>query len=182
MMQKVCQMIATYVNILSTYLNYSTTFNHKVKWMHRLSVDIEAEQVKVKRCSCEKSVEMFRERSEKCHISVDLLAIGSWSAHLAHFPSCWNLLQASVKPSSPCTTPWPWQKTVVSWQVDTQNASTRSLVSTGKAGTSPWRHGYLMNSHDISKSLPWPFTCVIICYSMCGNSKKSDICFIFSFM
>ena len=34
-------------NILSTYLNYSTTFNHKVKWM-RLSVDIELRPSKSK--------------------------------------------------------------------------------------------------------------------------------------
>ena len=31
---------------------------------------------------------------------------------------------------------FPFQKTVVSWELDTQNASARSLVSTGKAGAS----------------------------------------------
>ena len=66
--------------------------------------------------------------------------------------------------------PWPRQKTVVSWQVDTQNASSRSLVSTGKAGTrSPWIDDRWI-SQNLSKSLPRPVAEIILL-----KTRKSQV-------
>ena len=162
-MQKVCQMIATYCQHISTIQPHSTTKSSECVCQSTLSWGraSQSQKAQLREICSEKCLEMS-DLSRSLGSLGSLLQASSSQPHHGHGRKRWS--------------PGKWIRKM------RQRGAWCPPERLGRHHGDMDISWYLMMSHDISKSLPWPFTCVIICYSMCGNSKKSDIYFIFSFM
>ena len=165
-------MISSWSQHISTYLKYSIKYSIKYSTTKSSECTVcQSVTLSWGRASQSQKVQLREICSEKCQISFIGSRSGIFTAHI--FQKCSKKCNKTFRcfpigqQASTHRGHVP-QKTVVSWQVDTQNASSRSLVSTGKAGPSqcPWNAMDIWISHNISGYLKITALTFYLCYHL----------------